>query len=149
MNAETFPGTAQDPRIISKASGTAEDDHVFMLGTIKQGNETTLRGRLRVNGVTHTLIADEGVSLVTGTWYHAALVHDGSQMKLYLNGEEVGGKSIAGSIDQDNTVEVAIGKNPDGSRNWDGLIDEVLIIERSLSAVELAGIVEDLSLIHI
>ena len=148
VNAETFPGTAQDPRIISKASGTAEDDHVFMLGTIKQGNETTLRGRLRVNGVTHTLIADEGVSLVTGTWYHAALVHDGSQMKLYLNGEEVGGKSIAGSIDQDNTVEVAIGKNPDGSRNWDGLIDEVLIIERSLSAVELAGIVEDVITIN-
>ena len=148
VKAETFPGAFSDPRIISKASGTSEDDHVFMLGTIKQGNETTLRGRLRVNGVTHTLIANEGVSLVVGTWYHVAMVHDGSQMKLYLNGEEVGRKSIAGNIDQDNTVEVAIGQNPDGSRFWDGLIDEVLIVERPFSAAELDSIVEDLIAIN-
>jgi len=143
INAETFPGTSQDPRIISKASGTSNDDHVFMLGTIKRGNETTLRGRLRVNGVTHTLIANEGVSLAIGTWYHTALVYDGSRMKLFLNGDEVGGSSLVGSVDQDSTVEVAVGRNPDGSRNWNGLIDQVLIMERPFSDAELAEIVND------
>ena len=47
FNADAFPGTSNDPRLISKASGTAANDHVFMLSTINSGG-IKLRGRVRV-----------------------------------------------------------------------------------------------------
>ena len=77
FNADSYPGPSQDPRIISKASSVSGNDHVFMLGTIKSGNAVRLRGRVRVGGVTTTVIASSG-NLATGQWYHAALTHDGS-----------------------------------------------------------------------
>ena len=142
INANTFPGSSRDPRIISKATSSAPDDHVFMLGTTKLGDETVLRGRLRIEGVTYTVIADEGTSLDTGVWYHAAMVYDGSAIKLYLNGQEVGTKKSAGTIDQDSNVKVSIGANPDGLRNWDGQLDNVLIMQRPYNVSELLEITE-------
>jgi hypothetical protein len=47
LNADSFPGPAKDPRIISKATGTGANDHVFMLSTLKSGGVVRLRGRLR------------------------------------------------------------------------------------------------------
>ena len=44
-----FPGHVNDPRLISKAAGTAANDHVFMLSTINAGG-IKLRGRVRVGG---------------------------------------------------------------------------------------------------
>ena len=143
INADTFPGSNRDPRIISKATSTATDDHVFMLGTIKLGSETVLRGRLRIEGITHTLIADAGTSLVKGVWYHSAMIYDGSAMKLYLNGQEVGTKELVGTIDQDSDIEVSIGENPGGGRNWDGLLDDVRILQRPYSVSELVEIIEE------
>ena len=141
INADTFPGTSRDPRIISKATGTAARDHVFMLGTIKRGTRTVLRARVRVGGVTTTLLADNDSTMTTGVWYHAALVHDESQLRLYLNGEEVGNTVLTGPVDQDNTIEVTVGQNPEGGRHWDGRIDDVLISQRPFSAAELRAIV--------
>ena len=51
INADSFPGNARDPRIVSKASGGAADDHVFMLSTVTSGGaNTALRARVRVAG---------------------------------------------------------------------------------------------------
>ncbi len=72
FNAASFPGPSRDPRIISKASGTAANDHVFMLGTIAVGAATTL-------------IASSG-DITPGVWRHAALTHDGITLRLYLGG---------------------------------------------------------------
>ena len=48
-----------DARLISKASSTAEDDHIFMLSMVRQG-VPRLRARVRVAGVTTTLVASDG-----------------------------------------------------------------------------------------
>ena len=52
FNASGFPGKGKDPRLISKASGTGWNDHVFMLSTIKLGSAVRMRGRVRLGGVT-------------------------------------------------------------------------------------------------
>ena len=36
-NAGSFPGSSDDPRLISKATGASANNHIFMLSTIKSG----------------------------------------------------------------------------------------------------------------
>ncbi len=132
---------ARDCRIVSKATGTAENDHFFMLSTIQSGNETRLRFRLKTGGTTSTLIASSG-SLSENTWQHAAAVYDGSSMLLYLDGALVGSTSKTGSLTADDSVSVWIGGNPPSGteRPWDGLLDEVRIYGRALTAAEILAL---------
>ncbi len=142
FKADRYPGNYRDPRIISKASGTAANDHVFMLGTIKSGEDTVLRARVRVNGVTKTLIADRG-KLQTGVWQHASATYDGTRLRLYLNGVEVGATSLSGKVDVDPALRVAVGSQPGGkTRFFDGKIDDVRIMDRALSPVDLQNLVQ-------
>jgi hypothetical protein len=137
FKADSFPGSSQDPRIISKAKGTAANDHVFMLGTIKSGSDTVLRARVRVDGSTTTLIANSG-KLKTGIWQHAAATYDGSYLRLYLDGAEVGKQRLSGKIDVDPNIKVAVGSQPGGNtRLFDGLLDDVQVLKRAISRSEL------------
>ena len=143
FNADSFPGPSSDPRLISKASGTAGDDHVFMLSTIQQGAGIWLRARVRVGGSTTTLVASSG-NLVTGEWRHAALTYDGATLRLYVDAVEVGSTPLSGAVDVDPSVPVAVGGQPPGAgpRYFDGLIDDVRILPRALSVSELMDIFE-------
>ena len=132
---------ANDCRILSKTTGTAESDHFFMLSTIESGANTRLRFRLKTDGTTSTLIASSG-NLPENTWVHAAAVYDGADMLLYLNGALVGSTGKSGSLSTNSGVSVWIGGNPpEGSaRPWDGLLDEVRIYDRALSAGEIQAL---------
>jgi len=76
------------------------------------------------------------------TWYHIAGVYDGSEIKLYVNGELSNSIAATGSIDTNNQP-VRIGKQfwfnngYDIYSLWDGKMDEVKIYNRSLSADEI------------
>ena len=133
---------SSDCRIISKADGSGEGDHHWMLSPISKSGAVRLRFRLRTGGKTDTLIASSG-NLSTGTWHHAAAVYDGSAMRLYLDGVEVGSRSKSGPLDTNGAVGAWIGGNPDGSRYWDGAIDDVRIYDRALSASEIAALHAD------
>ncbi len=141
FKAESFPGKASDSRLISKASGTAADSHVFMLSTVKSGTGVRLRARLRIGGQTRTLIADSGSELVTGRWYHSAFSYDGALMRIYLDGELVGSQVLSGEIDQDPAMSVAVGSQPGGGRHFDGSIDDALIVNTALDGAQLKAIV--------
>jgi len=143
FNADSYPGTARDPRLISKATGTSGNDHVFMLSTIRSGAATRLRARVRIAGVTRTLIASSG-DLATGVWQHGALTHDGVTLRLYLNGVEVGSTALAGTVDVAPTVPVTVGAQPPGAggRFFNGLIDHVRIEQRAFSVVEIGALLD-------
>jgi hypothetical protein len=113
-----------------------------MLSTIRSGSAVRLRGRVRVGGSVTTLIAGSG-DLATGEWRHAALTYDGSTLRLYLDGVEVGTTALSGAVDTDPSVAVAVGGQPPGAgdRYFDGLIDDVRILQRALSDSELMEIV--------
>jgi len=127
-----------DCRLISKATSTAEDAHYFMLSTIQEGAFTRLRFRLKTGGGTKTLIATSG-DVAEGEWVHAAAVFDGSEMRLYKDGQLVGSTAKSGSISTNGSVPVWIGGNPDGatSKPWDGTIDEVRIYNQALTAAQI------------
>ena len=132
INADDFG--VHDARILSKSTGSATDDHVFMLSTIRGPH---LRFRLRTNGSTSTLIGSGG-TLSAGTWIHAAATYDGTTMRLYQDGVEVGSAPKSGPVAVDPGVALWMAANPgEPGQVFDGRIDEVKIFERALSAAEI------------
>ena len=128
-----------DGRLISKAKGTKEQDHYWMLSTEKSNdNNIRLRFRLKTNGTTNTLVATAG-ELITGEWTFAVATYDGNYMKLYKDGVLIGSVEQTGNIDTDNTIPAWIGGNPSSatSRPFGGIIDEVRIYNRSLREDEI------------
>ena len=70
-------------------------------------------------------------------WTHLAATYDGSQMKLYYNGEVRVNGPATGQIDTNN-VPLSIGRNSEGNReHYAGRIDEVRIWNRALSEAEI------------
>ncbi len=134
FRADDF-GTS-DARFISRATGTAEQDHVWMVSTI---NQTGLRFRLKTAGVTTTLVSAAGI-VQAGQWYHVGAVYEGTEMRLYLDGLSVATAPKSGLISTAPTVGVAVGNQPDGVRPFDGQIDDVRLYRRALSAAEIGNL---------
>ncbi len=79
-------------------------------------------------------------SPVVGTWYHVAAVKSSSNgIQLYVNGNLEAAKSLPSFIDT-NSTNLLIGGNALNYAHFNGLIDEVTLYNRALSAAEIAGI---------
>ena len=83
------------------------------------------------------------VNWVTGTtpnpvnvWTHVALTYDGATLRLYVNGVQVASQAQAGSI-QTPSTPLRIGGNVPYGEYFQGLIDEVRVYNRALSAAEI------------
>ena len=77
--------------------------------------------------------------LARGQWHHLVGVYDAGVMTLYLNGAFASSVPFAGTLRNGGPVpdRVLIGATRDGSNSsfqWKGLIDEVAIYNRALSA---------------
>ncbi|MGB7343264.1 MAG: LamG-like jellyroll fold domain-containing protein, partial [Pirellulaceae bacterium] len=144
INVDNFGGG--DGRIFGKSDGVFSPDHTWMLSTYDEGADNYLRFRLSAGGYTETLIANTATSMATGQWYHVAATYDAAtgDMALYLNGEQVdfARHTVGGAVDQDPSRNVWIGGNPSGGNYLDGRIDEALLMERSMSASEIAALAE-------
>ena len=77
-----------------------------------------------------SLVHNSGIPS-TGTWYHIAATYDGSNQKLYINGELVDTESMTGSIPTNNNP-LYIG-GIDANRFFDGKIGQVRVYSSALS----------------
>jgi hypothetical protein len=79
---------------------------------------------------------------VDSEWHHLAATYDGTTLTWYGDGLRVGGSStstVLGGPIVFNTVDnVQIGKRWDNDNHFPGLVDEVQIFNRPLSATEIA-----------
>jgi hypothetical protein len=125
-----------DSRLISKATGTAEQDHYWMVGTYL---DTRLRFRLKAGGVTSTLITGRDV-LEIGQWYHVACTYDKKEMRIYGNGILVASMPKTGLIDMNQLISAAIGAQPIGAgiSAFNGMIDDVRLLMSALCELEIA-----------
>jgi chitodextrinase len=71
-------------------------------------------------------------------WTHLALTYDGATLRLYSNGSQVASLAQTGSI-LTSTGVLRIGGNAIWSEWFKGLIDEVRVYNRALSATEIQG----------
>ena len=130
-------GDVADARFLSKAVGQNADEHYWMLSTI---GDRGLRFRLKAGGTTETLASADAV-FNPDTWTHFAAVYDGSFMRLYADGTEIGVKAHSGEIDSAPSVPLAFGNQPlgvtGGTRPLDGKIDDLRIYHRALPPSEI------------
>jgi hypothetical protein len=75
-------------------------------------------------------------TIAVGQWVHLAGTYDGSQIRLYINGTQVASTARTGLIAVNN-LPMRIGGNSPYGEFFNGLIDEVRVYNRALSAAEI------------
>ena len=76
----------------------------------------------------------------SGTWYHVAGAYDGSQMKVYVNGNLVGTpSSVSVPIAGTDGVGLSVGWRP-SVNYFHGSIDEVRVYDKALTQQEIAAL---------
>lgn len=130
-------GNSNEARFISKATGTADGQHTWMLANY--GDGTGLRFRVMTDTTSTLTLATANGTIPLNTWVHVAGTYDGSQMRLYANGVEVGSRSLSGMVPANPSVAAALGNQPSGTgdRGLDGVLDEVYVFGEALSASQL------------
>ena len=89
------------------------------------------------NGVSTSLTGSRNIN--DGVWHHVGAVYDGAKIYLYVDGTLDSSATATGSISQ-NSYPVCLGQNPEAPHPYyfNGLIDEVSLYHRALTANEIA-----------
>ena len=132
----------RDARIISKATGSMEQDHVWMLSLTTAGADIRPRFRLKTGGTTTTMFPSSG-SLSEDTWVHLAAVYDGSAMRLFVNGTQATSTAKSGEITA-STAAIFLGANPpSASAALAGELDDVRIYNTALDGANLLAVMNE------
>jgi hypothetical protein len=89
---------------------------------------------VRIGGADRSAVGTSRLPL--NTWTHLAATYDGAQVRLYVNGVQAGSRAQTGSITV-STGPLRIGGNAVWTEFFAGLIDEVRVYNRALSAAEI------------
>lgn len=136
------PYDDKDPRVLSKAVGSAEQDHDWMLSLTMSGGDIRPRFRLKTDDTTATLIAGSG-NLAPGTWYHLAAVYDGGAMRLFVDGSSVGSLAKSGNLSTGSAL-IYIGANPPAAyAPFKGELDDVCVYNVALDATQLLAVAQE------
>jgi hypothetical protein len=129
-----------EDRVISKASGVSENDHVWMLAVAPSESGARPRFKLKTtSGNTKTLTST--IDFPLRSWTHIAATYDGAYMRLYVNGAFAGSAPRTGQIIQNAATPTALGDQPQGGFGFDGLIDDMRVYTRALTKTEIQKIV--------
>ena len=106
----------------------------------KRQNPSRPAGYIRNNGT--DVEATNGPAVPLGVWTHLAVTYDGTTLRLYVNGVLRSSTAASGGIAA-STAPLRIGGNTvfsvPGTEYFAGLIDEVRIYNRALSAAEITA----------
>jgi hypothetical protein len=130
VNAASFDG---NPRLLEKG----DEDEQYAVRV--QGNQLLFIMRLADGNLVQVTAARPP----TGRFVHLAATYDGQQAQLYVDGRSVGVLPATGPLASSN-VNITVGGRPAGAPNsefYSGLIDDILIYGRALSATEVRQLV--------
>ncbi|MCL5096512.1 MAG: FG-GAP-like repeat-containing protein, partial [Candidatus Omnitrophica bacterium] len=118
--------------VASDAGGGSHDKWLFWLNGGKL--------QFHVNDSTGDAlsIGSASFSPTIGQWYHLALTRSGSNFTFYVDGSSVATNAAVRAI-PDVSAPVTIGQ-AESNYYFNGLLDEVSVYNRALSAAEIAGI---------
>jgi fibronectin type 3 domain-containing protein len=122
-------GTWRTVLMKERPGGMAYD--LYAHGT-EQTNVPT--AEINLGGADQT--ANGTAALTLNVWTHLAATYDGTTLRLYVNGAQVSQRVVSGAI-VTSTSPLRIGGNTIYGERFSGLIDEVRIYNRALSATEV------------
>jgi hypothetical protein len=125
-------------------TGTADRSYIFW--TYKIGSDYYVRCNLSSNGSGSTA-ATGATALSAGTWYHIGVVYNGTDIRVYVDGSlDTNGASNPATYSSGIHSGIApfrLGVHGGSIWLYDGLMDEVAIFDRALSAAEISSIYTD------
>lgn len=137
----TWDGSAMTISAWVKPGATSDDFQAVFSSTVRAAAHLQLNA-----GGNVAVYTDAGEVMLpivqqapTGTWRHLALAIGSGAVVLYVDGEEAGRSSATFSSITPSTG-MRIGSGFDKGRFFNGLVDEVQVYERALSADEVKGI---------
>jgi hypothetical protein len=80
-------------------------------------------------------------TLPMGQFVHVVGVYDGANIVVYVNGASAGSTALTGAIPA-NTLPLRIGADSTGASRFNGIIDEVRVYGRALSAGEVQSVLQ-------
>ena len=93
--------------------------------------------RLNLEGTTDVRDDYTFSEAAVDTWYHLVGTYDGANGRIYIDGTEKHSWETTGSISITNINGALIGKTGNNAYYFNGLIDEVRIYNRALTAAEI------------
>ena len=95
---------------------------------------------------------DTGVTgapiIADGNWHHVALVRDGTNNTIYVDGANPGTAISAEPIMLSNTTPMRAGMDPcvgvDGTNPYEGDLDELMIFDQALTPQQIAAVIRSL-----
>ncbi|OAB46854.1 glycoside hydrolase family 2 TIM barrel-domain containing protein [Paenibacillus antarcticus] len=103
--------------------------------SLKMNGTNKLEVFIYRNGTWNSAIADLPANWLNN-WHHVAGTYNGTELKLYLDGQFVATKAVTGAITA-NSYQMAIGKDTQLGRTSNMSFDKVRIYNRSLTLTEL------------
>ena len=100
--------------------------------------------RVSLQGLT-TATVTRSVSIEDGNWHHAAATYDGANIRLYLDGVQLGADTASTGTITDNAQALRIGRDNTGfgTAYWNGQLDAVMIWNRGLNGSEARALYAD------
>jgi len=122
-------GLSTFPRIVDKSNGTGGADPGYKMYLRAADNYVVT---LSAGGT----YLNSSVSPVLDNWNYVVFVATGTQWKFFLNGNWEQWEESA--LPSSSSNPLFIGNSPAGDRHYDGIVDDVRIYNRALTAAEIA-----------
>lgn len=131
VNWDSFPANLGG-RVIARSDGQ------FILYLFRNDGDSSNHLRYHIyTGGTQTFAQYPVSSLVVDTTYHVVGTWDGTNIRLYVNGEEVGITAKSGTLDAGTGSGVHLGDDQNHNYEHDGQLDEIAIYDYALTPTQI------------
>ncbi len=105
-----------------------------------QGNGAILSLGLNVGGYVECDANLAPANAADGAWHHCAATFDGSSMRVFLDGRQVGFLERKGNLETSASAPAFIGSSGGTGEHFQGLLDDLRIYDTALSAEQIEGL---------